>query len=61
MLRILGRIDYQIKLNGYRIELEEIENNIAKCDSVERAIVLVTKRMGENIWKRPLNHSYLKR
>lgn len=45
-LEFLGRIDYQIKLNGYRIELEEIENNIAKCDSVERAIVLVTKKNG---------------
>ena len=35
-----GRIDFQIKLNGYRIELEDIENNMVKIDNVSRAVVI---------------------
>ena len=30
MLYFSGRKDFQIKLNGFRIELEDIENNIEK-------------------------------
>lgn len=40
-LTILGRIDSQIKLRGYRIELSEIEKNILKEFSfVEKAVVV---------------------
>ena len=35
-----GRIDNQIKLNGYRIELEDIENNMMKVDGVSKVAVL---------------------
>ena len=35
-----GRMDFQIKLNGYRIELEDIENNMAKIENVSRAVVI---------------------
>lgn len=35
-----GRIDNQIKLHGYRIELEDIEANLMKIDGVQRAAVV---------------------
>lgn len=35
-----GRIDTQIKLNGYRIELEDIESNITKIPYITRAVVV---------------------
>lgn len=39
-----GRKDFQIKLNGYRIELEDIENNLRKIEFVKNAVVLPVKR-----------------
>ncbi|AZU61766.1 D-alanine--poly(phosphoribitol) ligase subunit DltA [Neobacillus mesonae] len=35
-----GRIDFQIKLHGYRMELEEIEHHIANCQYVKSAAVI---------------------
>lgn len=35
-----GRIDFQVKLNGFRIELEDIENNIKGIEFIENALVL---------------------
>lgn len=35
-----GRIDLQIKLHGYRIELEDIESNLIKVEGVVKACVL---------------------
>lgn len=40
LLYYCGRNDFQIKLNGYRIELEDIENNIRSCENVRNAIIL---------------------
>lgn len=34
-----GRKDFQIKLNGYRIEIEDIENNLRKLESINNAVV----------------------
>ncbi len=42
-LKIIGRVDNQIKFMGYRIELEEIENKIIKKFRVNNCIVLVKK------------------
>lgn len=39
-----GRKDFQIKLNGYRIEIEDIENNIRKLDSINNVVVLPVYR-----------------
>lgn len=39
-LEFLGRVDNQIKLRGYRIELEEIENTLLEHGSVQEAVVL---------------------
>lgn len=40
-LWIRGRIDNQIKINGYRVELEEIEKNILELEQVRECIVYV--------------------
>ena len=37
---ITGRIDFQVKLNGYRMELEEIEFHLRQLDIVKEAIVV---------------------
>ncbi|MBA3455851.1 MAG: D-alanine--poly(phosphoribitol) ligase subunit DltA [Deltaproteobacteria bacterium] len=41
-----GRLDLQIKLSGYRIELEDIANNLEALPSVERAVVLPLQHAG---------------
>ncbi len=39
----LGRLDNQVKINGHRIELGEIENALLAKDTIEKAVVLITK------------------
>ena len=41
-LHFLGRIDNQVKLRGYRIELQEIENAIGKHPQISNAVVRKT-------------------
>lgn len=45
---IQGRIDFQIKINGYRMELEEIESIINRLPQVKHAVVSPIKK-GEKI------------
>lgn len=40
-IEFLGRIDNQIKIKGYRIELQEIETNLLKHEDIKEAIVVV--------------------
>jgi D-alanine--poly(phosphoribitol) ligase subunit 1 len=40
-LRIIGRIDNQIKFLGYRIELEEIENILIKLFNIDECLILI--------------------
>jgi amino acid adenylation domain-containing protein len=40
-LQIMGRIDHQIKLHGFRIEPGEVEAMLAAIDSVKEAVVIV--------------------
>ncbi|MBQ0001576.1 MAG: D-alanine--poly(phosphoribitol) ligase subunit DltA [Clostridiales bacterium] len=47
MLYYCGRIDLQIKLHGYRIELEDIESNLRKLPQLEHAVVLPNERGGK--------------
>lgn len=42
-----GRMDLQIKLHGYRMELEDIEQNIMKLPGIRRAAVLPVRRGGQ--------------
>ncbi|OUM56379.1 hypothetical protein PIROE2DRAFT_19034 [Piromyces sp. E2] len=43
----LGRIDFQVKIRGQRIELSEIENTITEMEQIEKSIVL-SKRKENN-------------
>lgn len=43
-LEYLGRIDNQVKINGYRIELEEIESYINKFSGIRQSIVTVLEK-----------------
>lgn len=40
MLYYCGRLDLQIKLNGYRIEIKDVENNIRKVSGVSNVLVI---------------------
>ncbi len=40
MLYYCGRLDGQVKLNGFRVELEDVENNLVRVENVARAAVL---------------------
>ncbi len=40
-IEFLGRIDFQVKLRGFRIELEEIESVLNQHAQVQQAVVLV--------------------
>ena len=47
-LIFLGRKDRQVKLRGYRIELDEIENLLACYPQVEESAVFITGKSSEN-------------
>lgn len=47
MLYYCGRIDNQVKLHGYRIELEDIESNLLKVSGIVQAVVLPKYRDGK--------------
>lgn len=47
MLYYCGRIDLQIKLHGYRIEIEDIENNLMKVDGVVQVAVVPKYKDGK--------------
>lgn len=40
-IQFLGRSDHQIKFRGYRIELEEIEKALSRCEGIQQAVVCV--------------------
>ncbi len=39
-LELNGRMDRQVKVRGYRIELEEIESTLCQCSEIEQAVVV---------------------
>jgi amino acid adenylation domain-containing protein len=41
-IQFIGRIDHQIKIRGFRVELEEIEAILAQHAEIEKALVLYT-------------------
>jgi pyochelin synthetase len=46
-IEFLGRSDFQVKLNGYRVELGEIAAQLRKQPGVQEAFVTVTEPEGE--------------
>ncbi len=46
-LDFLGRIDHQVKVRGYRIELTEIESALEECAGVRQAVAVVADDSGE--------------
>ncbi|WP_414047815.1 D-alanine--poly(phosphoribitol) ligase subunit DltA [Macrococcus equi] len=47
LLFVNGRLDYQIKLNGYRMELEEIEHVITELEGISQAVVTPIEKNGK--------------
>lgn len=47
VLHYIGRRDHQIKLNGYRIEVGDIEKNIMKIDTVSNVAVIPKYKDGK--------------
>lgn len=47
MLFYSGRMDLQIKLNGYRIEIADIEQNLMKIEHVKHAVVMPNYKDGK--------------
>lgn len=43
-LRFLGRVDHQVKVRGYRVELDEIEQAIRSADSVITQVAVVVSK-----------------
>ena len=46
-LELLGRLDHQVKLRGFRIELEEVEAVIGEYQGVRQAVVALEERTGQ--------------
>ena len=42
----LGRLDFQVKLNGFRVELGEVERHLSQLDGIREAVVLAVERRG---------------
>ena len=48
-IEFFGRVDFQVKVRGFRIELEEIESVLAQNEAIEDVVVLAKKdKAGEN-------------
>ncbi|MFE0645696.1 amino acid adenylation domain-containing protein [Streptomyces sp. NPDC058877] len=47
VLEFLGRTDHQVKVNGYRVELGEIEIQLTRIAAVKSAVALVDTSRGE--------------
>lgn len=47
LLYYCGRIDLQVKLHGYRIEIEDIENNLLKLKEIDKAVVIPNVKDGK--------------
>ncbi|MGE5343417.1 MAG: amino acid adenylation domain-containing protein [Candidatus Omnitrophota bacterium] len=51
-IEFFGRKDYQVKVRGYRIELEEIENKLSRLDGIRDAAVVEkdSKNKGDGMY-----------
>ena len=46
-LYCLGRLDFQVKLNGFRVELGDVEQGLASLPSVKEVVVLPAQKDGK--------------
>lgn len=47
-IEFLGRNDFQVKINGYRVELGEVEAALKQCDAFKDVIVVAAQESGRN-------------
>ncbi|MCE9671221.1 non-ribosomal peptide synthase/polyketide synthase [Myxococcus stipitatus] len=47
-LEFLGRVDHQLKIRGFRVELGEVEGVLARHPSVREVVVVAYQEAGEN-------------
>jgi iturin family lipopeptide synthetase A len=46
-IAFLGRIDHQVKLRGFRIELAEIENTLSSFEGIQQTVVMQKEKDGD--------------
>lgn len=49
MIYYLGRMDGQVKLNGFRVELEDVESNLVRVENIARAAVVPVMEDGKAV------------
>ncbi|MGH8076201.1 MAG: amino acid adenylation domain-containing protein, partial [Lysobacter sp.] len=47
-IEFLGRNDFQVKVNGYRVELGEVEAALKQCDAFKDVVVVAAQEAGKN-------------
>lgn len=47
LIYYLGRLDGQVKLNGFRVELEDVEQNLSHVENIARAAVVPVREDGK--------------
>ncbi|MDQ3205051.1 MAG: amino acid adenylation domain-containing protein [Pseudomonadota bacterium] len=47
-IEFLGRNDFQVKVNGYRVELGEVEAALKQCDAFKEVVVVAAQEAGRN-------------
>ncbi len=47
LFHFLGRSDWIVKLNGFRVDLLDVEQNALRCDWVDEAMAFIAERDGE--------------
>ncbi|MBQ6431057.1 MAG: D-alanine--poly(phosphoribitol) ligase subunit DltA [Oscillospiraceae bacterium] len=49
LIYYLGRMDGQVKLNGFRVELEDVESNLLRVENIARAAVVPVFEDGKTV------------
>ncbi len=49
LIYYLGRMDGQVKLNGFRVELEDVESNLLRVENIARAAVVPVVEDGKTV------------
>ncbi|NIM13228.1 MAG: amino acid adenylation domain-containing protein [Candidatus Aminicenantes bacterium] len=46
-IEFIGRVDFQVKIRGHRVELGEIENQLLNHEAIKEVVVIVNEREGD--------------